>query len=56
MMPPTRGRTGGVVFRIDFRNSGCWRTAREGGALNLGEGEGVALEREPPPWDQNDAA
>jgi hypothetical protein len=24
------GRTGGVVCRIDFRISGCWRTAREG--------------------------
>jgi hypothetical protein len=23
-------RTGGVVFRTDFRISGCWRTTREG--------------------------
>jgi hypothetical protein len=27
VIPPTRGRTGGVAFRIDFRISGCWRTA-----------------------------
>jgi hypothetical protein len=25
---PTRGRTGGVVFRVEFRVFGCWRTAR----------------------------
>jgi hypothetical protein len=30
-IPPTCGRTGGVMFRIDFRISGCWRIAREGG-------------------------
>ena len=29
IVPPTRGRTGGILFRIDFRISGCWRTARE---------------------------
>jgi hypothetical protein len=40
MMPPTRDRTGGVVFRIDFRMSGSWRTAREGGARCLEEGGG----------------
>jgi hypothetical protein len=28
----THGRTGGVVFRIDFRISGYGCTAREGGA------------------------
>jgi hypothetical protein len=32
MMPPTCGYTGGAVFRIDFKRSACWRTAREGGA------------------------
>ena len=25
-------RTGGLVFRTDFRISGCWRTTREGRA------------------------
>ena len=47
MPVPTRGRTGGIVFRIDFSiSSGCWRTAREEGAYFLEEL--VALEREPP--------
>jgi hypothetical protein len=47
VIPPTRGRTGGVVFHIDFRISGCRRAAREGAALSRG-GEWVALECEPP--------
>jgi hypothetical protein len=27
------------VFRRDFKTSGCWRTAREGGAEERGEEE-----------------
>ena len=42
LIPATRGRTGGVVFRTDVRVSGCWRTAREGGAESR-RGEWVAF-------------
>jgi hypothetical protein len=41
MMPPTRAAWAGVVFRIDFRMSGCWLTAREGEAYHLEEGGGL---------------
>jgi hypothetical protein len=52
MMPPTRGRTGGVVFRIHLGISGCWCTAREGGAWpGLEEGSGEPLNATHP-WDQ----
>jgi hypothetical protein len=41
VIPLTRGRMGGVVFRIDFRISGCWRTAREAGAWPSASGFGL---------------
>jgi hypothetical protein len=46
---PTCGHTGSVMFRIYFGISGCWRTAREGGAKSREE-EWVALVNHP--WDK----
>ena len=47
VIPPTCGHTGGVVIRVGLRISGCWRTAREGGAYSLEEGvAGAQREKE----------
>jgi hypothetical protein len=40
MPVPTCGRTGGEVFRIDFRISSCWRTAQDKEKHSLEERSG----------------